>query len=128
MKEPIIIPTDSNIHIRTFFADGSFDVIIDEDKITIIPCECFNEVTDIPVFPHDCLSCIYLGRYYGEGSDITVVDTYYCHSSKTRVIRYGKEGVDYESRPLYITEKIGSKYDNLFNRMKDDIERLKLNK
>lgn len=129
MKEILTIDTQLKPKVYRFMADGSFDIIINENSISIIPCECFNNITNDPVFPHDCNDCIYLGRHYGEGSDIVVYDLYYCQFTKSRIIRYGKEGHEYVSKPFTLKDDIiNSKYENIFKMMKEDIEKLRLYK
>lgn len=46
-----------------------------------------------PLFPHDCPTCRFLGRFRFEGQDR---DLYYCPGEPTVLARFGKDG-DYAS-------------------------------
>ena len=92
------------------------DVAALKSKITFklrLKDERVIEYTSTPVFPHDCESCIFLGRYRER-------DLYYCLSSAdghdTIVVRYGSKPEEYASG-LEISEYYYNKgfcppYDN----------------
>jgi len=59
---------------------------------------------DKPKFTHDCSKCFFLGNDLYQSNYSIIADLYYCGNEKggSVIVRYGDDGPDYESGPLFI--------------------------
>lgn len=64
------------------------------------------EISDLPLYEHDCNNCVFLGKYT---EDNHVYDLYFCNNEPTTVIaRYSNIGSDYISGLAFAKPSVNS--------------------